>query len=322
MKHIIPILSILLISFTSFSQEWPDLYNNFRSKYKFKVISVRLHSIEELKEYDSLEVSRVEYDKNGKVIYQKEFMLFDVVVYSTESKNKFNDKGQLIERIEIKKDYPQTKEDSSRMDLFGFKNPSTKKYTYEYDIKGNLIKTLEFLNAEDKTPVLSSVYTYNELGKRIKGVFSHIKFPTQASSFNRIERYEYDSKGQLIEVKMNWTTSDVSSQKTIEYDSLGNEVFELTLHYNGSGNVTQYYYHNDRLMSIERFNIGEKKWFSKTLYEYSETGDKIKEITKTNSGHESMETFEYNKQGLLKKEYWYTDAGNKSFSFETSYQFY
>ncbi|WP_018344345.1 RHS repeat domain-containing protein [Cytophaga aurantiaca] len=322
MKQIILILAILLISFSSFSQEWPDLYNNVRSKFKFKSISVRVHSIEELKEYDSLEVSRIEYDKNGKVIYQKEFMLFDVMLYSEESKNKFNDKGQLIERIEIKTDYPQTKEDSSLLSFSEMKNPSTKKYTYEYDIKGNLIKVLEFLSAEDKAPALISVYTYNEDGKRIKGVFSHIKFPKQTSSSNRIEMYEYDAKGLLIQVKMNWTTSDVSSLKTIEYDSIGNKVFELIRHNNGSGNVMQYQYHNGRLMSIERFNLGQKKWFSKTLYEYSEAGYKIKEITKNNSGNESMETFEYNKQGLLTKEYWYTDTGKKSFSFETSYQFY
>jgi hypothetical protein len=322
MKQIILIVSVLLISLTSFSQEWPDLYNNSNSKLKFKVVSTRLNSIEEFKEYDSLEVSRTEYDKNGRVIYQKEFMLFDVMMYSEESINKFNSKGQMIERIKIKKDYPQTKEDSLSLNLSGCKNPSTTKYTYEYDIKGNLIKVLQFLNAEDTIPVLSTLYTYNQDNKRIKGVFSHIKVPKQTSSFNRIEIYEYDTKGRLIQEKMNWTTSDVGSLKTIEYDSIGNEIFELTRHFDGSGNVMQYYYHNSRLMAIERFTIGEKKWFGKTLYEYSEAGYKIKEITKTNSGDESMQTFEYNKQGLLKKEYWYTDTGTKSFSFETSYQFY
>ena len=291
-------------------------------KHHIKSISINFNSISDLKEHDSLEVTRVEFDKNGNITYEKYFRLFDVILYSEEFKYSYNDSGQLVEKIETQKEYPKTKQDSSLLDITGY-DPSTTKWTYEYDKKGNLIKEFEFLNDDDENPTLSSIYEYDKKGNRIKGTFKNIRFPEQTSLSNRIELYKYNKNYQLISEKMNWTTSDVSHVVIIKYDEKGNKTFESRIHNDGArGNITKYKYQEGELLTIERYKLGEEEWFSKTTFEYSETGCKLKEITKRASGSEWFETFECNDKGLLESECWYTKEGEKAFSFETEYEYY
>lgn len=323
MKKIVLSISILFVFFKSFSQDCPVVNDkDVIDKYHVKSVSINFNSISDLEEHDSLEVTRVEFDKNGNITYEKYFRLFDVILYSEEFKYSYNDFGQLIEKIEIQKEYPKTKQDSSLLDITGY-DPSTTKWTSEYDKKGNLIKEFEFLNADDEHPTLSSIYEYDKKGNRIKGTFKNIRFPEQTSLSNRIELYEYNKNGQLISERMNWTTSNVSHVVTIKYNEKGNKTFESRIHNDGArGNIRKYKYQEDKLMNIERYKVGEEEWFSKTTFEYSETGCKSKGITKRASGSEWFETFECNDKGLLESEYWYTEEGEKAFSFETEYEYY
>lgn len=323
MKKIVLSISILLLFFKSFSQDCPVVNDKeVIAKYHIKSISILVNSISALKEHDSLEVSRVEFDPNGNIIYEKYFRLFDVILYSEEFKYSYNDLGQLVEKIEIQTEYPKTKQDSSILDIVGYE-PSTTKWTYEYDKNGNLTKELEFSDVNDENPTLSSIYEYDNEGNKIKGTFKNIRFPDATIISNRIELYRYNKNGQLISERMNWTTSDVSHVVTIKYDEKGNKTFESRIHDNGErGNIMKYKYEEDKLMNIERYKVGEDEWYTRITFEYSQTGCKLKEITKRASGSEWLKTFECNEKGLLESEFSHTKEGQIAFSFETAYEFY
>jgi len=121
---------------------------------------------------------------------------------------------------------------------------------------------------------------------------------------------------------MNWANSDVSSIKSIRYDAAGNKRFESQVLDGGMGDTTLYSYQDGRLTSVEKYKLGKKGVFSKTVFEYNEAGRKTISTKTYGSGAQRQYTYEYHENGLLKRETWLTKEGEKAFSFETEYAYH
>ncbi|WP_375560445.1 hypothetical protein ACE193_22570 [Bernardetia sp. OM2101] len=314
----------------AFSQDYPVRNDSsLIKKHRIRSITTIFNSISDVERYDSMEVGKVEFDKNGNILREKYFRLFDVMLYSQEYTYKYDKKGRLIEKTEFQKDYPQSDKDKKTLDFLNSMlddSNDTSKLVYKYDTENRLIEILEFLKKEDKEPSLSTKFAYDEKGNKVKAIFKHLNAPQQTSLNNRIENYKYDENNNLIETKMKWTTTETASTTTYVYDSLGKMISESTLHYNGRENKRLFFYKNGKLKRRETHNLGNEDYNTKKEYEYSEDGCLIqcKSTYGKNGERQSVITFNCNKKGILSSEYWYKDSGTeqKAFSFETTYTYF
>ena len=319
MRQIILVIIFFINLQTVFSQDCPiKNEKQIIQKHKIKVISTKVNG---LKEHKSLEVSRFEFNEKGDILREKSYKLFDVILYSEEYKYLYDSKGKLYQKNEISTNHPKNEKDSSLVGKKGLK-PKESKWIYEYNNEGQLIKELHYLKADDISPSLSTEYKYNSEGNKIFAKYQHLKFPEQMSFNNKVEEYQFDSLNRLVETKMNWTTSDVSSVEKTIYNSEGNKTYWSRIHNHGIGDIAKYEYKDGKNISEEKYRLNQTDWHRKTVYEYSTTGLLIREKTKRNTGQESIKSFDYNEKGLLKTEYKYGKTGKKTYSFVTTYEYF
>ena len=285
-------------------------------------ISVKVKSGIELTDIDSLEVAHVEFDQNGRLVYEKYYRLFDIILYSQAYTYTYNSKGQLIEKVEVQVEYPKNHADSSLLQSTGF-GPSTKKWNYEYNKKGLLKTELEYLFETDSVPTTRTVYTYDWKEKLIKKQQTNVRYPKRTIYSNSVVKYIYDDFDRLVEEKMHWTTkADVTSKKSYTYNERGFKVSESMIfdHYD-RGTITNFEYDKDSVKRIYQVKIDNKEWFKEIEIEHYPESYKSWENHKEFSKPSTMVHFEYDEKHLLKKESWYTDKSQLRYSFEINYQF-
>ena len=285
-------------------------------------ISVKVKSGIELTDIDSLEVAHVEFDQNGRLVYEKYYRLFDIILYSQAYTYTYNSKGQLIEKVEVQVEYPKNHADSSLLQSTGF-GPSTKKWYYEYNKKGLLKTELEYLFETDSVPTTRTVYKYDRKEKLIKKQQTNVRYPKKTIYSNSIVKYIYDDYDRLVEEKMHWTTKvDVSSVKSYTFNERGFKVSESMIfdHYD-RGTITNFEYDKDSVKRIYQIKIDNKEWFKEIEIEHYIESYKSFENHKEFSKPSTMVHFEYDEKQLLKKESWYTDKSRLRYSFEVNYQF-
>jgi hypothetical protein len=287
-----------------------------------KSVSIRLKSGTELSDEDSLEVGHIELDRDGRIVHEKYFRLFDVILYSQEYTYVYNTKGQLIEKIETQLDYPKDHSDSSLLDITGF-GPSTRKWTYKYTPKGKLKEEFEFLAATDSEPIIRTLYRYDLNGRLLKKRLKNQQNPKQTIYSNSKVRYTYDNYNRLVQEKMQWTTMDVSSVKSYTFNDRGLKISESIIYDDfDRGIITKFEYDKDRLKRISNINIENIDWFKELSIEYYPESDKSWEYHEEFEKPNAMVHFEYDEKRLLKKESWYSDKTNLKYAFIINYQFY
>ena len=316
---LIALIIIFLIPAITFSQECPVKENNeLVKKHRIKTISVRLKSFEDWQKYDSVEVIRMEFGEDGRILREKIYELFDATFYSLEYKYAYNNSGQLLSKTGYTVYYPYRKRDSSYLNIVGYK-PEIQKWTYEYDDSGKLTFEYKYSNAGDSLPVNSVEYHYNSEGQKNKAIFSLVNMPLSTTSSNRTEFYKYDNSGNLIEINAKMTNMDYNLLQTYKYDSEGNKIKYI----NQNGKTYNYIYEDNKLMTIEEINKDDSEWRIKKTYSYDELGCKTRQTTTVHSGAEWFEDYECNDKGLLSAEHWYTGKnGKKAFSFITEYTYF
>jgi len=285
-------------------------------------ISVKVKSGIELTDIDSLEVAHVEFDQNGRLVYEKYYRLFDIILYSQAYTYTYNSKGQLIEKVEVQVEYPKNHADSSLLQSTGF-GPSTKKWNYEYNKKGLLKTELEYLFETDSVPTTRTVYKYDWKEKLIKQQQTNVRYPKRTIYSNSVVKYIYDDYDKLVEEKMHWTTkADVTSEKSYTYNERGFKVSESMIfdHYD-RGTITNFEYDKDSVKRIYQVKIDNKEWFKEIEIEHYPESYKSWEYHKEFSKPNTMAHFEYDEKRLLKKESWFTDKSRLRYSYEINYQF-
>jgi hypothetical protein len=287
-----------------------------------KSVSVHLKSGTELSDEDSLEVGHIELDSDGRIVNEKYFRLFDVILYSQEYTYVYNTKGQLIEKIETQLDYPKDHSDSSLLDITGF-GPSTRKWTYKYTPKGKLKEEFEFLAATDSEPIIRTLHRYDLNGRLLKKRLKNLQNPKQTIYSNSKVRYTYDNYNRLVQEKMQWTTMDVSSVKSYTFNDRGLKISESIIYDDfDRGIITKFEYDKDRLKRISNINIENIDWFKELSIEYYPESDKSWEYHEEFEKPNAMVHFEYDEKRLLNKESWYSDKTNLKYAFIINYQFY
>lgn len=287
-----------------------------------KSVSIRLKSGTELSDEDSLEVGHIELDREGRIVNEKYYRLFDVILYSQEYTYVYNTKGQLIEKIETQLEYPKNHSDSSLLDITGF-GPSTRKWTYRYTAKGKLKEEIEFLSATDSEPIISTVYRYNLKGKLTKKRLTNLRNPKQAIYSNSIVTYSYDNYNRLVEEKMHWTKNDVTSVKTYKFNEQGLKISESIIYDDfDRGIITKFEYDQDRLKRISYIDIENIDWFKELSFEHNPDSSKSWEYHEEFEKPNAKVHFEYDEKRLLHKESWYTDKTNLRYAFTINYLFY
>lgn len=308
----------------SYSQDYGlILRKDLLESNRVQSISVKVKSGIELTDIDSLEVAHVEFDQNGRLVYEKYYRLFDIILYSQAYTYTYNSKGQLIEKVEVQVEYPKNHADSSLLQSTGF-GPSTKKWNYEYNKKGLLKTELEYLFETDSVPTTRTVYTYDWKEKLIKQQQTNVRYPKRTIYSNSVVKYIYDDYDKLVEEKMHWTTkADVTSEKSYTYNERGFKVSESMIfdHFD-RGTITNYEYDKDSVKRIYQVKIDEKEWFKEIEIEHYPESYKSWEYHKEFSKPNTMAHFEYDEKRLLKKESWFTDKSRLRYSYEIIYQFY
>jgi hypothetical protein len=287
-----------------------------------KSVSIRLKSGTELTDEDSLEVGHIELDSEGRIVNEKYYRLFDVILYSQEYTYVYNTEGQLIEKIETQLEYPKNQTDSSLLDITGF-GPSTRKWTYRYTAKGKLKEEIEFLSATDLEPIIRTVYRYDLKGKLTKKRLTNLPNPKQAIYSNSILKYSYDSYNRLVEEKMHWTKKDVTSVKTYKFNEQGLKISESIIYDDfDRGIITKFEYDQDRLKRISYIDIENIDWFKELSFEHNPDSSKSWEYHEEFEKPNAKVHFEYDEKRLLRNESWYTDKTNLKYTFTINYLFY
>lgn len=287
-----------------------------------KSVSIHLKSGTELTDVDSMEVGHFELNSEGRIVHEKYYRLFDVILYSQEYTNVYNTKGQLIEKIETQLEYPKNHTDSSLLNITGF-GPSTRKWTYRYTAKGKLKEEDEFLSATDSEPIIRTLYRYDLKGKLTKKRLTNLRNPKQAIYSNSIVKYSYDNYNRLVEEKMHWTKKDVTSLKTYKFNGQGLKISESIIYDDfDRGIITKFEFDQDRLKRISYIDIENIDWFKELRFEYNPDSYKSWEYHDEFEKPNAKVHFEYDEKHLLHKESWYSDKTSLKYAFTINYLFY
>lgn len=302
------------------AQELPILQDSQQIRdLKLKSVAVYFRAYANNQKLDSLEVSHVDFDTAGRLVFEKYFRLFDVILYSEAFSYTYTSHGLPSEKRLKKEDHPLTAEDSAMLDFVGG-GESESKWLYEYNKKGQKVKELEFIKSSNAKPNLSTEYQYDKSGRISKAIYQNLKFPEQVSSNNRVDLYTYDAHGRLVLTEMKGTNSNYHQQIELQYDSAGNILsLQRKVNMANIGSLTRYEYDGDNQVSSKHFDPGQDTWKSMTETEYNVQGLKVKESTYSPSGLVSWVSFEYDKNGLLIRETHFNAQGIKAFAFETVY---
>lgn len=319
------LLIVLLTSFLqpNFAQDYGlILRKDIIESNHVQSISIHLKSGAELGEIDSLEVGHVKLDPQGRIVYEKYYRLFDVILYSEEYTYNYNSNGQLVEKIETQLEYPKDQADSSLLDITGF-GPSTRKWIYKYNKNGKLKEEFEFLSATDSEPIIQINYSYDLKGRLVKEHSTYLRNPKMTIYSNAVTRYAYDNFNRIKEEKMHWTTDNVRWVKQYTYNSHGFIDSESIIHDNfDRGKQTRFEYEKDSLSRIYQTKIEDKAWFKEISIEHYNESYKSWEYHTEYLKPAAMVHFEYDDKHLLQRETWYNDKNKLKYHFDIDYTFY
>lgn len=193
-------------------------------------------------------ISEYNYDKNGKLIYQKN--VYDD--YCNILNYIYDDNGYLIQEI--------------RSDSYGNRFDNYIR-DYTYDLNGNLLKCMDVYGDGSKGIF---DYAYDSKGRVIK-YESNISTNAYVDSYTI--NYIYDARGNLIK-KTEINTNGYTQIDDYTYDVNNNLIKELQT-YSGRSNTIEYTYdiNNNLIKKVSVYSSGEK--FT-TNYVYDDNGNLIR----------------------------------------------
>ncbi len=249
------------------------------------------------------------YNSNGKVIEKKE--VFENQKTFLIQSYKYDDKGNIIEKVSYRT------------------YPLPEKITYKYDSIGNIIEEVSY----DQNGIIHRKlgFEYNKNGKKIEENY----FDRKHMSRLRIDRksiniydpnlkymltatstFNYDLKGNLIQVSNFFPKDSLESKLIYKYDLIGNQIENIL--YNADGTIVwkrNYAYDSSR--SIIEFSQNKNGVKNKNTCKYDSFGNIIehfyysgstlsdsyklvrKDSYKYNSLGDIIENSTYNEKGVL-----------------------
>ena len=161
---------------------------------------------------------------------------------------------------------------------YGENGNISRKRTWKYDDKGNLIERIVYNSNSKET------WKYDDKGNLIEHIVHNSKGNI---SRKRTRKCKYDDKGNLIEHIEYNSKGNISWKNTSEYDNQGNLIEDIV--YNSKGNITRKYDDKGNRIEHIRCNRNGKIVFKET-WKYDSQGNKMEEY-KGRDGKKWQETF-------------------------------
>ena len=249
-------------------------------------------------EFENLEVQRFEFDETGRCVRAKYiYPFFDVVTTSEEYFFKFDERGNLTEKMKVYKNVPLTDKDKEYIGLFGQSNDTTV-FKYEFSLTNNLLEEIEIDKSKGDT--LMTQYNYKD-SMLITSVHFSTQHKGQLNPNNCTSKYFYDSLGRLSEVRKFPETLNMFSITTYQYLGNTEHVVEEKI-INDFKWVHVFKGPQKRSIEVSQDSLNGKT----TKYEYDKNGNLLKEtiyfsLSNTESNFYGKE-YKYQNNHLLEKQ--------------------
>ena len=253
------------------------------------------------------------YNSNGKVIEKKE--VFENQNTFLSQSYKYDDKGNKIEEVSYRT------------------YPLPEKITYKYDSIGNIIEEVRY----DKNGIIYRKlgFEYNKNGKKVEENYFDREYmrrlkidrksiniydPNLKYMLTATSTFNYDLKGNLIQVSNFFPKDSLESKLIYKYDLIGNQIENIL--YNADGTIAwklNYAYDSGRnIIEYTKNRNGFKNKYTCTYdsfgniieyfyYSGSNLSDGYKLVRKHsykyNSSGDMIESSTYNQKGVLEDRY-------------------
>lgn len=286
---IILILMILISSYSYIKKENNDL-SEFNLKGKVK--SVREFTYENIDNLEDIQKNK----PSGKfvVFYNIKGNLTKRYSYHSDGRlvvnniYKYDNEGFLIERIIFtlgEMDFRYTfkydeKGNKIEMTCYNSDGSLNDKTTYKYDIKDNQVEIIMY-NSNEKLEEKSE-YTYNDKDIKMDGKLELFK-PDGSLDFSTI--YNYDEKGNKIELYSYESNRNFRNNDTFKYDDKGNLIEFISLYPNGNVYSKDTYKYDEKGNQIEKITFNSNSEIKEnitTKYDYDENENWVKKNVYSN----------------------------------------
>jgi hypothetical protein len=264
-------------------------------------------------------IQSIAFNEKGQRVYAYALSLWEVVSYSYTTNFKYDDQGQLVEKVKLQKVLSIFPRDDEYINSFG-DMPVNEQTFFEYDDNEHLIKKDIYVFHTNELPIdtipsQTIRYTYED-GKLVR----ESSTSRQRRIFNKNYEilFQYDSAGHLIERVRNYGDNlALSREIKYRYDLNGrmaekvvfdkaaphNNVHEK-YDYDTTGRISALYIFSDELQDFEM----------ETTYKYDAFGKQI-------AGDRDVQ-FEYHPNGLIKSESWQDPLSGQQITFSSEYEYY
>lgn len=320
MRYIITILMLTILAEPSNGQFEPKLNDEGVLKgVKIKSLSTFYYDNEDTTKSTKRLLFKKDYDHSGNLISKYHLSLWDVVSYDHTTTYSYDKNNNLIEKLVIQKILNLGKRDDEFIKEMG-DDPINEKFTYYYNGNNKLVKAESFsfgkegFNTNQK-PSNTVLYEYDK-GLLVKEVSTT---PNGMVIYqNYIATYDYNASKQKIKETKIFTTATNRPQTTITwtYNDKGLILEEIVddkaVPFNNKH--IKYEYNDKGVVTRElQFSIENNTWENIKTNAYDNSGNLI-------LGDEET-TFDYYKNGLVKRELWKSKDSDETVNFITTYRF-
>jgi len=294
---------------------------------KLKSVSMHYVSIDGQSRFDGAEMLALDFNKEGKLVRERQFVPFDIIPYSNETLY-YYEENRLVKKLEIDQHHANNKKDSVTARVLGGLVPDTHKILYSYHSKRPVVVENEYSDPKSDEPNLITSRSYNGKGSLVKeevrqsrAIKKKLKKSGAQVFVEKDVKYQYNALGLLIEKQVSNTAAYNQYKTTYTYNSEGQLLKRHSENPKGAGTETTYTYSQGRLVASTSKRLG-RDGTNTTTYTYNEDGLLVREDEQHSSGSTSANVYSYNEQGLLVSETWINSKGEETFSFRYTYEFF
>lgn len=321
MRYIITILLLIILVKPSIGQFEPTLNNeDILKKLKVKSLSTFYYdNVDTIKSTKRL-LFKKDYDHLGNLISKYHLSLWDVVSYDHTTTYSYDKNNNLIEKVVIQKILNLGKRDEKFIKEMG-DDPINEKFIYYYNGDNLLVKAESFSfgrNGFDKNKKPNNTVTYEYAnGLLVKEISTT---PNGMVIFqNYIATYDYNASKKKIKETKIFTTATNRPQTIITwiYNDKGlvlEEIVDDKAVPINNKHIKHEYNNKGKKTKDLQFSLDNNKWEIIKVYAYDKAGNLI-------LGDEET-TFDYYKNGLVKRELWKSRDRDETVNFITIYSFH
>ncbi|MEJ7643709.1 MAG: hypothetical protein WKF87_03885 [Chryseolinea sp.] len=320
MRYVIALLMLTVLVRPSIGQFEPKLNDEeVLKKLKVESVSTFYYDNEDTTRATRRLLFKKEYDNSGNLISKYHLSLWDVVSYDHTTTYSYDKNNNLIEKVILQKIIDLGKRDEKFIKEMG-DDPINERFTYQYGDNNQILKEERYTFGKEgydknQKPDNTVVYEYAK-GLLVKEVSTT---PNGVLVYqNYTATYDYNSLKQKIRETKIFTTQNNNPQRTIAwtYNEKGlivEEIIDDNANPLNNKRVKYEYDNNGRIIHEFHFSVEKNKWETIKTNTYSKNGNLVLDDEET--------TFDYYKNGLVRRELWKSRDSEETVNFITTYRF-